>query len=273
MAIPTYRSYSLTSIISNTQALVPKPSGLTVGDLMLANILVNSSATITGVPSGWTLLDISLATGRNRKSAIYYKIATSGDVSASTFEWTFNGNTSSINSIVAFATPPSTYLGIHPFSESSGTTTMSISSKSLTHKNSTLLIFANQDTYNIDIANYQIATSNPTWTEVYDTNEGDISVGRNAFAYSSQRPENTDTGTISCTGASNNTIHFIELLTTVQTTTETDSLSLSDSIISLRKIMTTQSESLSISDSTESSKSRLWAKPSKPTTVWNKPTK
>lgn len=67
-----------------TTAPIPKPSGLAVGDLMIA-VISTVRGSITTAPTGWTVV------GSNNLSynacTVYKKIADASDVSASTFSW------------------------------------------------------------------------------------------------------------------------------------------------------------------------------------------
>ena len=73
--------------------VINKPSGLEVGDLMVAVISVVRSA-ITGAPTGWTLVDSNNLT--YNFCSVYKKIATADDVSATSFTWTSSYNGSGI---------------------------------------------------------------------------------------------------------------------------------------------------------------------------------
>lgn len=72
--------------ISNgaTTAPIPKPTGLAVGDLMVAVISTVRSA-ITSAPTGWTVVNSNNLT--YNFCTVYKKIADTSDVSASTFSW------------------------------------------------------------------------------------------------------------------------------------------------------------------------------------------
>lgn len=65
--------------------VINKPSGLVVGDLMVAVISVVRSA-ITGAPTGWTLVDSNNLT--YNFCSVYKKVATADDVNATNFTWT-----------------------------------------------------------------------------------------------------------------------------------------------------------------------------------------
>lgn len=67
-----------------TTAPIPKPTGLAVGDLMVAVISTVISA-ITSAPTGWTVVNSNNLT--YNFCTVYKKIADASDVSASTFSW------------------------------------------------------------------------------------------------------------------------------------------------------------------------------------------
>lgn len=73
-----------------TTSTVTKPTGLAVGDLMLAMGNANKIG-ITGFPSGFTLLDNQDAVTNLYRNFVYYKIADATDVAATNFVWT-NGD-------------------------------------------------------------------------------------------------------------------------------------------------------------------------------------
>jgi hypothetical protein len=79
------QSFNTTAIASAATVVVTKPTGLAVGDLMVAH-LYHSVQTITGL-AGFTEL-INNSDGSDISGKILYKIADSSDVAASDF--TFN---------------------------------------------------------------------------------------------------------------------------------------------------------------------------------------
>ncbi len=88
---PTFVSTGTRSSAGGGAVTLNKPSGLQVGDLMIAMLIHNNSSGVTWTQlTGWTeVLDSATAIP---SLAIQWKIATSADVSASTF--TFNSSTS-----------------------------------------------------------------------------------------------------------------------------------------------------------------------------------
>ena len=71
-----------TGTLSSTSNTVTKPSGLAVGDLMVALLFKNHSSYLP-FPSGWT--NLVPVGANNHRLRVVYKVADLGDVAASTF--------------------------------------------------------------------------------------------------------------------------------------------------------------------------------------------
>lgn len=95
MAIAVASSSSAGNNSASTSVVVTKPSGLAVGDLMIAKVLVFDSSTAITTPSGWTLLT-SRTTATFSKISCFYIVATSTEVAASNFTFSFTSAQSSI---------------------------------------------------------------------------------------------------------------------------------------------------------------------------------
>jgi hypothetical protein len=72
---------------------IDKPSGLAVGDLMLAHVLarVQTSPYPVSVPAGWTRVYRRPISGSTLIDLVAYKVATAADVAASNFTFSFSG--------------------------------------------------------------------------------------------------------------------------------------------------------------------------------------
>ena len=94
---------SAASAATNTTSLaVNLPSGTAENDVMIAAISVRPyTATITA-PSGWTLVRrVNFTTLQTSSLAVYRKVATSSE--ASSFTWSFSGNTYAAGGIQSFS--------------------------------------------------------------------------------------------------------------------------------------------------------------------------
>lgn len=123
---------------TSTTSVVTKPTGLAVGDVMLA--FVNSNkAGITG-PSGWTRLSTSDSTANLYRTEIWYIVATSTQTAASSFTWTnADGNAPMWAAISAYrgvnqAAP------INAWNVSIGTTANPVTGPSLTTTSPALVV-------------------------------------------------------------------------------------------------------------------------------------
>lgn len=171
----TVVAHTITTPANSTSCSPTKPTGLAVGDLMLAHITMRRERTLTA-PSGWAVVGSESRTiSEVMTSAIYWKIADSADVLASswTWSWASGGNAENICAITAFTgVDTATPIGASGGStNSSNSTTISAGAGiTPTTANSMLTIFGTAGGEGA-ISGYQIATSNPaSWTEQYDQN-------------------------------------------------------------------------------------------------------
>lgn len=165
-------AHTITTPANSTSCAPTKPTGLAVGNLMLAQISMRRERTLSA-PSGWALVGSeSRVVTDLMTSAIYYKVATSGDVAASSWTWSWSDNAENICAITAFSgVDTTTPIGASGGSTNSSTsTTIAAGSLTPTTANSMLAIFATAGGEDA-VSGYQIATSNPgSWTEQYDQN-------------------------------------------------------------------------------------------------------
>jgi hypothetical protein len=81
---------------NNDTVTMTKPTGLTIGDLLVAVITTNDQ-TVTA-PSGWTqLFNIQGTASATWRTRLYYKIATSTETAASNFTFTVPNSDSPVN--------------------------------------------------------------------------------------------------------------------------------------------------------------------------------
>ena len=202
MAI-TYQSSQTTSYASGSTVVVTKPTGLAVGDLMVACIQALGITAHTDITcSGWTT-----ETGNNNiDAAILKKIADSADVAASNFTFYLGATYQSGGAITRITTGSSTWTTGTIFN--AGTTATPTFTTGITPAttDSLMLMFVfGIGTGGVETSSaYAITTNNPTWTEAYDIGVNSTTDGTIALAYAN-RPENSATGNFSatCSGGSN----------------------------------------------------------------------
>lgn len=85
----TFRNAQKATATGATSLTITKPTGLTVGDLMVAVIGKDDDPAITG-PGDWTEVrgGTGTITGNDHSWWLGYKVADAGDVAASNFQWT-----------------------------------------------------------------------------------------------------------------------------------------------------------------------------------------
>lgn len=197
MAAPAFQSVqsSDTGIQTSGTRNVTKPDNLAVGDLMIG-FSTNNSGTGTTHPTGFTTLGTEDNTAGIR-TQISYKIADSNDVAATDFQFTTCGF-ASITRVTGHGGA-----GSIVYADAQQTNSASFSQAGLTPRDygdSVLLMmyltFVNGSSGTV--ANYAIATSNPSWSE-RDNYPGANSNGT-ALA-TATRPEVTATGNFSGNGA------------------------------------------------------------------------
>lgn len=198
MAI-AFQSSQTKAFGSSSTAVVTKPVSLAVGDLMVAHIVaVQDNVSDIGLPSLWT--EITSLDSGSVVTRVAYKIADSGDVSASNFTFTFSGsclNGASIARITGASTNFTTGTYSSTTTQSSHVYTGGITPPFA----NSLLFFVNY--FNDQgggatntASNYAIVTSNPSWTEAYDFGTGTSPGLAMSLAYAI-RPEITATGNFS----------------------------------------------------------------------------
>lgn len=204
MAI-AYQSIATTDFneVSPGTLTISKPSGLAEDDMMIAYIVWDSNnTTAPTLPSGWTQL---LHDTTGIKSAVAYKLATSGDVAASNFVFTLAGTVNaSGGSIMRWSDVGLINAGT-TVRDNTTTTTPSFAGGITPGVANSYLIMCYHSPYTHTVSDYAITTDNPTWTEVMD--EQNVSPDLTmSLAYAS-RPETTATGNFTVTTSSSHNDH------------------------------------------------------------------
>lgn len=193
MAAVFYRSASTADSGGGATVVIAKPTGLTLGDLMIAQLA--SDGGIPAILSGWTLLRT------DGDQTLYWKIAASGDVAAANFTWTYSGSVNATGGIACWSGTDQTAPIDQTNGKDNGTSAgMSLTTLTPTRAQGSWAIFTyHRSASTLTVSGYAMVTSNPTWTEAYDT---DRSFGGNDYGVSmasSTRDVITATGTLSAT--------------------------------------------------------------------------
>ncbi len=249
------------------QVVLTKPSGLAVGDLMVAQYLDDGGYAVA-TSSGFTqIISTQNATNGNR-STLYYKIATSGDAAASSFTFSA-GTTTGTGTVVGGAmvriTGASSSLPIWASSGDGSINNTAAPSFNNTITpavaNSMLLLFASAQQNGNNISGYAIVTSNPTWTEQWDFTNNPGTSYSSSMAYA-VRSQTTATGNSSITGgaASSDWVGQLVAIAPDKSFSQLDSVAISETMSNLRSRIFTILETVITSDNISSLVQRVWNK-------------
>lgn len=262
----TVASSSTAISTGDTTLTIDKPTGLAVGDLMLAGIRNDDGGNGITLPSGWSTLSSTF----NPFNFVYvhYKYADSGDVAASNFTWTSSNNTIFAGGILRI-TGSSPLIGsaVLAGAQTNSATPSFSTGVTPTRADSLLVIFLfSQQNANQSMGGYAIATSNPTWTEQFDIVMSDASTSFScAWAV---RPQTTSTGAWSATGGTG-TSDYNSFLISVneqfaievnETATLTESY--------LNNVGILVQESVTPTEDVEATKQRMYTNTDKSSTTW-----
>lgn len=171
-----------------------KPVGLAVGDMMLA--IMASGGTSQSSSDGFLTLFNQPGTSNIRSLTAFYKVATSGDVAASSFTFSSNNGTGKVISIFRITG----YDPASPFVYNSATTNFGTSGTVATidpgvANSLFFLIGAVQIGVAGTFGTYSIATDDPTWAEQVDINQG-TATGLGIATATRAQATATGTGTV-----------------------------------------------------------------------------
>lgn len=283
MAAAAIQSSSVTSTnIGGTLVstiVVNKPSGVVDGDLMVAFIhtTFNNSAQSLTAPAGWTLVRTTESSPGSAGSCIksYTKIASS---EGSGYTWTFITALGAWcgGSILRITDHNSSTPVLTSNGASGGTGTSISAACTVTPTNGNQLIlmafYGRSVASTTTVSAYAVATSNPTWTELYDVSSSGTG-GSMALAYAT-RPEDTATGNASLTTstslATDSVIQMVVIdrvyafsSTLSETVTCTDTGTINNVGFNL-----TVSDSITPTDTVVAEKQKTWATQNKSSTTW-----
>lgn len=221
MATTVRTTQTNTSTATITSLAVTKPTGLTVGDIMIAIVNCAISSGSINTPSGWTLVGSETLYGTERRAAVFKKVANSADVAASNFTFSFSSSTRTAIALMAFGNVNSTQDGTNQGTTSNG----SASSSGFTPTTDNLYVMlvagaGSGSCTGTSVGSYAIATDNPTWTELADASSGGGSAIGVGVAYA-DRTATTATGSATATITPNaeNIVASFLLIVAFQSTT------------------------------------------------------
>ena len=173
----TFRSVGSSPGADSATCVITKPSGLTVGDLMIAQV-VGTDYRFSGdigaftAPAGWTGIRQDTAVNGAYEylaSALFWKTANATDVAASSFTFTATTANSNRGTITVWYGQNSTNpINAHNGLSNAASTTVTAPTITPSVANCMILLFCGIYDDNTQ-SGYAIATSNPpSWAEAYD---------------------------------------------------------------------------------------------------------
>jgi hypothetical protein len=232
VALRSVSTAAFTALTSSGTLSINKPTGLTVGDVLVAHLSMVITSGANGnwdTPSGWTASLNTNESGNGNSEArltVFYKVADASDVAASSFTFQADGTQPSyaggaLYAVSGGAISGTTVVDYTANATSATSTTTPSGAGGVTPPANSLLLFlttsasANVTTGSVD--SQAITTSNPTWAEQYDfvgsegvangTNRQGLMSGATAL-----RPEATATGNTSATMTNFSQNHVLGLV-------------------------------------------------------------
>jgi hypothetical protein len=177
------RGAATTANVTNTASLIiTKPTGVLVGDVLIANLVQVNSLTAPTAPSGWTLIDSrSLAGGTSRYAAVFYKVAGAAEGANYTFTIPTGASVNVLGAIVAFSgvdVSGATPFDVTPGSISVQGSQTGVAATAITtvSANSAVIMFG-ETANSIPTWSGWSTTSPGTLTELYDYQGTNTSIG------------------------------------------------------------------------------------------------
>jgi len=249
-----------------------KPTGLTVGDLLVAGITISGfSSPVITAPAGWTTTNTKTLSAGDARTSIFQKVAESSDVAASDFSFTATANTSSLT-VVGFMMRISGFGIQSGFVTASGSgTTLSTGAMTPTRINNLMLIItasaSKADLTPPTSSGYQIVSNNPTWTERADVGIGSSSHMATIAVATASRPEITSTGAASFTLSESKTLS-VSLLSLGPVVSGSITPETKVNIYALNPIPKTGLDIIVTEPDEVISNPAIWVNDTKPSTTW-----
>jgi len=171
MAAPVPESYNVASVASGVDGVtITKPTGLAVGDMLVAGITTVGTSTALETPSGWTAVnELQHISGNNNFwYGTYSKIADSGDVAASNFTFRNSADGAMGGILIRISNPingePS-YDVVGRDTTGDSTPTFTAAGTPITADSLLIALYSLFDAPTITYSSYN-STPSKTWTEI-----------------------------------------------------------------------------------------------------------
>jgi len=251
---------------------ITKPTGLALGDLMVAGLTVSGNTNpVLSAPAGWDLLNTKTIKANQARTSIFTKVAEASDVLATNFS--FGGSTAGTGFVVVgFVMRISDYGIQSGFVTADGdNTTLSTGDMTPTRSNNLMLIItasaSASDVSPPTSSGYELDANNPTWTERADVGLNSTDMGTIAVA-TATRPEATAIGSASFTLSESKNLS-ISLLSLSSSASGSITPETKVNTYALNPIPKTGLDIIVTDPDEVISNPALWKNQSKPNTNWN----
>ncbi len=208
----------------DTNNFTPNPS---VGDLLIAHFFVGDTGSTITLPSGWTQIVKTENAGDAMTSQVSYKIADSSDATGQSLSFSKSGANVPLKLSMMRITGQRASSPITTSSGQANDSTVTVTAPTVTpvETDSLVLFLAAADATANTISGWALATSSPTFTELYELNSNNYIM---AAAWGI-RPEVTATGsgTATLTGTGHN-IGQLVIVSSPQSFTSNDTVTTTD---------------------------------------------
>lgn len=264
----TIQSIGTSPGANSGSCVIVAPTGIVLGDILIAHINFYGAGTGVTAPSGWTEIAKPVLGGGIMYTG--YKIATATEVSASDFTFTSSGGTATANlgKITRINGGRESNIGYAKSNASSGGgtgTAITVGTITPSVADSLIMFFVGGGDQQTSYTSYAMATSNPTWTEAYDSAfNGFVDTGL-AMAYA-VRPQTTATGNNTATQSFN--VFWAGQVVAIEPqieTVTTETVTPTDAVLMGMSTGTTETTTLT---DTATASGQDWINPDKSTSTW-----
>lgn len=200
MAI-AYQSIGQSPGATSTSCIITAPSGIQVGDLLVAIIAIRSTTITVNSPASGFAVDISETGQSNAGLHILTKIAASGDTSAGSFTFGLSGSQRNRGVMLRISgAKQSSYIGgSNKGFSNSNSTSVSISGFTPSAADCIFVLCSMNLQGTANYSNWAMATSDPGFTERADITYTDSTNIHLGVAVSATRTQTTATGNFTLT--------------------------------------------------------------------------
>lgn len=239
---------------------------LALGDLIVAQFFSSTNGATFTMPAGWTEIIKTENAGDALTSQISYKIADAGDVSGTTWEWSDSlGSTQRILHITRITGHRATST-ITTSSGQSNDASATITAPTVTPvQPESLIMFFTSANATRTVSGHTLATSPPTFTEIYDLTQTSYGVAMASGLRTAVTA--TGSGTVTASGSCNSIGQLVVVSSPVNTVI-TDTINSSEIVSAVRARAILIADTITLTENILKATARYWTNLIKNTKTW-----